>query len=449
MPEPTEPLAELIDQRDTAGCAAWLDRNVGLEAVRGLSRLSDRQREDLLQLLSPEDAAEVIDHLPESQAVDAIEDLAPETAARILEELPSDYQADLIGELDPDEAEAILCKLGPEDAADLRRLAAYEDNVVGGIMITEYLSYPDAATVGEVLNDLERNAETYSDYNIQYAYVVSDHERLVGVLPLRNLLLSPRSRLLTSVMLADPVCVNDLMPIRELLGVFAEHPFMGLPVVDARQRLVGVAQRSDLASAMTEDADKTYRQSQGIIGGEELRSMPLRVRTYRRLMWLSLNIVLNLISASVIAFYQDTLEAVIALAVFLPIISDMSGCSGNQAVAVSMRELTLGVTRPADLYRVLIKEASVGIINGFALGVLLAAVAYVWKGNPTLGIVVGAALMLNTLVAVAIGGSIPLLLKAMKLDPALASGPILTTITDMCGFFFVLSFASMVLAQLK
>lgn len=441
-------LGELIEQRDAGGCSAWLDSNTGLAAVRGLSRLSDEQREELLRLLSPEDAAEVIDQLPESQALDAIEELEPETAARIIEELPSDYQADLIGELETEEAEAILCQLEREDADELRRLAAYEDDVVGGIMITEYLSYPETTTVGGVLEDLEKNAETYADYNIQYAYVVSDHERLVGVLPLRNLLLSPRGRPLTAVMRADPVCVGDLMPIRELGGVFTEHPFMGLPVVDVQQRLVGVVQRSDLASAMTEDADRTYRQSQGIIGGEELRSMPLHIRSYRRLMWLSLNIVLNVIAASVIAFYQETLEAVIALAVFLPIISDMSGCSGNQAVAVSMRELTLGVTRPIDLLRVLLKEASVGLINGFALGVLIAGVAYVWKGNPTLGIVVGAALMLNTLVAVLIGGAIPLILKGMRLDPALASGPILTTITDMCGFYFVLSFASLALSQL-
>jgi magnesium transporter len=153
-------------------------------------------------------------------------------------------------------------------------------------------------------------------------------------------------------------------------------------------------------------------------------------------------------AASIIAMYQQTLEAVIALAVFLPIISDMSGCSGNQAVAVSMRELTLGVAQPRDAMRVVGKELSVGALNGVVLGILLAGVAYLWKGNIYLGLVVGSALMLNTMVSVTIGGGVPLLLKGLKKDPALASGPILTTITDMCGFFFTLSFAAVMLKKL-
>ena len=129
-------------------------------------------------------------------------------------------------------------------------------------------------------------------------------------------------------------------------------------------------------------------------------------------------------------------------------VSDMSGCSGNQAVAVSMRELSLGLVRPKELFWVLGKEASLGVINGIALGILLGLVAFVWKGNPFLGLVVGGALAINTVVAVSLGGMIPLLLKRAKLDPALISSPLLTTITDMCGFFLVLSFASLVLDKL-
>jgi magnesium transporter len=176
--------------------------------------------------------------------------------------------------------------------------------------------------------------------------------------------------------------------------------------------------------------------------------MPLLRRCRRRLSWLSINIVLNIIAASVIAAYQDTLAAVIALAVFLPIISDMSGCSGNQAVAVSMRELTLGVLRPSDVVRTWVKEVTVGILNGLALGVLLGLAAFVWRGNGYLGLVVGAAMALNTIIAVSIGGVIPLLLKRLRFDPALASGPILTTVTDMCGFFLVLSFATLMLSKM-
>jgi magnesium transporter len=146
--------------------------------------------------------------------------------------------------------------------------------------------------------------------------------------------------------------------------------------------------------------------------------------------------------------YEDTLSAVIALAVFLPIVSDMSGCSGNQAVAVSMRELTLGAAVPRDVFRVLRKELAVGVINGIALGLLLGSAAWLWKGNLMLSLVVGAALTANTVLAVSIGGTVPLLLKRFNVDPAVASGPLLTTITDMCGFLLILAMASAVLPHL-
>ena len=176
--------------------------------------------------------------------------------------------------------------------------------------------------------------------------------------------------------------------------------------------------------------------------------MPTLVRSRRRLSWLSVNILLNIVAASVIALYQDTLAQVIALAVFLPIISDMSGCSGNQAVAVSLRELSLGVVRPFEILHVAAKESAVGLLNGLVLGGLIAAAAWLYAGNPYLGLVVGAALAVNTFVAVLIGGTVPLILRGRGVDPALASGPILTTVTDMCGFFLALNLASVMLTRL-
>jgi magnesium transporter len=212
--------------------------------------------------------------------------------------------------------------------------------------------------------------------------------------------------------------------------------------------MLGLVRRRSLLQALADRAESDSLKVAGIIGGDELRSMPVLTRSWRRLSWLSINIVLNIIAASVIAFYEDTLTAVIALAVFLPIVSDMSGCSGNQAVAVSMRELTLGAALPRDVLRVWRKEVIVGLINGMALGTLLGFAAWLWKGNAILGLVVGAALAVNTVIAVSIGGTVPLVLKRFKLDPAVASGPLLTTVTDMCGFFLLLGLASMVLPSI-
>jgi magnesium transporter len=441
-------LVELLEARDAQACASWLEETRGLEAVRVISRLSEEQRTALLQLLLPEAAAEVIEALPEPQAIDALEGLEPETAARIIEELPSDEQADLIGELQKSEAEAILEQLQPDEAESVRRLAAYEDDEAGGLMITEFLSYPESAQVAEVLRDLDANVEEYAHYDVQYAYVTGDDGLLLGVLALRDLLLAPRGRVLEEMLVPIGACLLDHDPISKVVEAFRETHFAGLPVVDATGALVGVVEREALEHALAEESDQTYRASQGIIGGEELRSMPLVLRARRRLTWLSANVLLNVLAACVIAAHQETLEAVIALAVFLPIISDMSGCSGNQAVAVSMREMTLGVARPGDFLNVWRKELSVGLINGIALGLLVGCVAWIWKGNPYLGLVVGGALAVNTLVAVSIGGVVPLTLKKLGMDPALASGPVLTTLTDMCGFLLVLGSASMLLDQL-
>jgi magnesium transporter len=316
-------------------------------------------------------------------------------------------------------------------------------------MLTEYLVYPQTASVGDVVDDFQRNAEAYSDYDVQYTYVVTPSGALAGVLRLRELLLAPRSKPINRLMIPDPLAVRDTDSLDRLGEFFDEHQFLGVPVVDAAGVLVGVVRRHDVEEALAERSDSDYLKSQGIVGGEELRTMPLFRRSSRRLSWLSINILLNILAASIIALYQDTLASVIALAVFLPIISDMSGCSGNQAVAVSMRELSLGLVQPIDAFRVWLKEIGVGLINGLVLGLLLGTAAWIWKGNTVLGLVVASAMALNTVVAVSIGGTVPLLLKRLKFDPALASGPILTTITDMCGFFFVLSFATLMLAKLQ
>jgi magnesium transporter len=443
-----EVLSDRIEAGDGAGCADWLENAKPRDAVHTLSHLTDDQREQLLALLSPSDAADVVDQLPETQAVDAIEHLDADVAARIIEVLPSDEQADIIGELDAEEAEAILDELDSSEAADVRRLVSYEDDVAGGLMQVEFLAFSRQSTVREVLEDLERNAEDYARFEVQYIYVVDDEQRLEGVVPIREMLLARPSKTLGEIMVADPISVSDSASLEELSATFQEKPYLGLPVLDKNGRLAGVVERSDLRLAQTEDVEEQYRQSQGIVGGEELRSMPLATRSKRRLAWLSINIVLNVLAASIIALHQETLESVIALAVFLPIISDMSGCSGSQAVAVSMRELTLGVTRPRDLFVVLSKELSVGLVNGIALGILIALVAVAWKGNPYFGAVVGTALAINTIVAVAMGGSIPLVLKGLNLDPALASGPVLTTVTDMCGFLLVLSLAAAAMPHL-
>lgn len=445
---PWDVLRDLLRQDDSGdrleAYLAGLDSN---ETVRAVFRLSHDEQRQLLLKISPQSAAELIEDVPDSHAVELLDELEPDQAAIIVTELDSDDQADLLAELDSEDMERILFHMDSEDAADARQLVSHDADTAGGLMMTEFISYPEKTTVKKVIEDLATRSEDYALYNVQYLYVVARSGVLRGVLRLRDLVFGDPERKVSQVMM-EPQAVDAGTSMQELGEFFDDHEISAVPVVDSGGRMVGVVRRRAVYDALAEKAEEDNLKVMGIVGGEELRSMPMLTRSRRRLSWLSVNIVLNIIAASVIAYYQDTLSAVIALAVFLPIVSDMSGCSGNQAVAVSMRELTLGVVRPADAMRVLMREIPVGILNGLALGTLVALAGWVWKGNPWLGVVVGVALAANTIVAVSIGGTVPLLLKSLNVDPALASGPVLTTITDMCGFFLVLGIASMMLPLL-
>jgi len=441
-------LRELAQASDAPGLRHLVDALDESDRIHSFARLTPEERSRVLELLGPERAADVIGELPGSHAAEAIEELPPVAAAEILEELVSDERADLLGRLDSGDAEAILAESTPETADSVRALLRYPPESAGGLMITEYVAVPEIATAQEVVGELRENVERYASYIVQYVYVVGPRGELRGVLPLRDLLLARGDRSVASLMIRAPASIRASAPRDEVFELFDRHAFVGIPVTEVGDRLVGVLLREDVDRSRVGRAEAAELKARGIVGGEELRSMPILLRSRRRLSWLSINIALNVVAASVIALYQETLQAAIALAVFLPIISDMSGCSGNQAVAVSLRELALGVTRPHELWRVWIKEAWVGCMNGLALGLLIAGVAWLWKGNLALGLVVGVALALNTLVAVSIGGLVPLVLRRLGHDPALASGPILTTITDMCGFFLVLSLASVSIARL-
>jgi magnesium transporter len=443
---------EMLSALAAAGDASRLEAYVNTigpsETFRAILRLDAAEREKVLTTLSPVDAAELIEEIPEEHAADLIEQLPAKEAASILSEMDSDDQADVIGDMEADEAEAVLAEMPPEDAADVRRLIQYAPDVAGGLMMTEFLAYPETTPVRDVIDDLSARAEEGIDPEQEaHVYAVSPSGKLVGVLDLRDLVLARRATPLAEI-LKSSLFVSVDTSLDDLEAFFDRHPFLAVPVVDTRQRLVGVVRRDDVADALAKRADAEYLKTRGIIGGDEIRSLPVLTRSRRRLSWLSLNIGLNIIAASVIALYEDTLSAAIALAVFLPIVSDMSGCSGNQAVAVSMRELALGIAKPFEALRVWTQEISVGFINGVVLGLLLAFAAWLWKGNPYLGLVVGTALAANTMVAVSIGGTVPLILKRIGVDPAVASGPILTTVTDMCGFFLVLSIATVMLPRI-
>jgi magnesium transporter len=457
--ETWEQIEQILAQANAPALRAYLDELPPDEVARALSRMEEDDQKRVVTLLGPEDAADLMEELSDVQAALLLEDLTAIEAAPIIEEMESGERADKLGELDQDDAEAILAQMSPSEAAQTRRLLTHDPHTAGGIMVTEFLAYTMDNTVGGILSDLRTNADQYTDYRVQYTYVVDTVGTLLGVIRLRDLVLSASTTSVMDIMLTkNLVSVPVSATLEDLEHFFDRHDYVGVPALDEAGCLVGIVQRADVEEAHGDQAEQNFMRFSGIVGGDEFRSMPTASRALRRLSFLSPNIVLNLMAAGVIASFQDTLGAVIALAVFLPIISDMSGCSGNQAVAVSIRELSVGLVKPKDYLLVLWKEWQIGLANGLAVGLMLGIVAGVYgrffinfahpSGSIYFGLVIGAALATNTMLSVSLGGLVPLALKSRKIDPALASGPILTTVTDMCGFFLVLGMATLALKYL-
>ncbi len=417
-----------------------LDQLTSSEGVRAFLMLDSDERTSLLELIDSKIAADLVEEIPTEQAADIVAHLDDDTAAGIIEEMDASYGADILHELEDEQSERILKQMDRRDASAIRKLALFEDDVAGGLMTPDCLKFKRTETVSDVIRFLISDDEEFEHYQTQHPYIVDSRGKLVGVVSLRKILGSKR-RLLLHELMVGADSVSGFTPLSDLEDVFDDNPYLSIPVTDDKGRLIGAVTREAVSAAVLERSERDAMKTSGLVG-DEIRSMPTFLRARRRLAWLTVNIGLNILAASIISSYEETLTAVIALAIFLPMVSDMSGCTGNQAVAVSLRELSLGLTRPGDVMRVWLKEISVGAINGVALGVLIGLVAWAWKGNPYIGLVVGLALALNTLVAVSVGGLVPLLLKSRNIDPAVASGPMLTTITDMFGFFLVLSIAT-------
>jgi magnesium transporter len=277
---------------------------------------------------------------------------------------------------------------------------------------------------------------------------VDEEERLLGVLSMRNLLLCEPETPVTQLMNRDLVTVTPETSGEELAKLFRRYHFLAIPVVDAQGHLLGLVTQEEALRYEVEESEADLLQMSGIISGEEIRELPLLPRTLRRLSWLLIKSALNLIVASVVAFHEKTIQAAAALAVIMPVISDLGGVAGSQAIAVSIRELALNRIRPRDFLEVLLKETAVGVLNGLLLGVVLGIATYVYKQNWALSFVATVAIALNTLIAATLGGVMPLVMRRMRIDPAVAAHPLLTLITDSCGFALVLGLGARFVAHM-
>ena len=282
---------------------ALLDSMGPVELLHAAFHLTDDEQRSLLSIVSPERAAELIEEMPEGHAADLIEDMPAEQVAPIVEEMASDLRVDVLAELDQDDADAILDQLEEEDALEIRELSVYPRNVAGGLMMTEFMSYPMNLTVRQVLEDLTSREGDYGFLTVHYIYVVVKKHKLKGVIRIRDLVFGdPNVKISTIV--TPALTVSADADLQELEHFFDEHDIAAVPVVDARDNLLGLVRRRSLLEALTEKSEADNLKAAGIVGGDELRSMPVLIRSRRRLAWLSINIGLNILAASIIAIFS-------------------------------------------------------------------------------------------------------------------------------------------------
>jgi magnesium transporter len=396
-----------------------------------------------LRALPPETASEVLTELDEEMASDITAQLTSKELSALLEELPHDEAADIAAELEPQQQFEVLSQLDPPESAKVTELMRYPDDSAGGIMKDEFIALPAALTVDEGLRMIRQRGEE-AFQGATYLYVVDDHGKLAGVVSVRDLVFRPPARKLADLMRADVHHVRVDTDQEEVAHLFSQYHYMALPVVERDGRLVGVVEANQVIDVLQEEATEDMQLMVGV-SGEESAFTPWRRAIGMRLPWLYINLATAFLAGGVIALFESTLARWTTLAVFLPIIAGQGGNSGMQALTVTIRSMALGELDNEVARRVIFKEVIMGLINGLAIGVTVGVIGFLWKSSILLGLIVFLAMFLNMVAAAAAGVLIPLILRAVKLDPALSSSIFLTTVTDVAGFFFFLGLAALLI----
>jgi magnesium transporter len=408
---------------------------------------------DRLQRLPVEEAREILTRLPSPVAAAAISELEHEQVSELLAGLPSEQLAHFLGELPPNEAADVagdlpleqrvrtLADLPPEKSAKVNALLRHGEDTAGGIMSDRFIALHAGQTIQECQAMLRARAEAHTE-DVSYLYVTDAHQKLVGIVSLRDLVFRKPERRIEEIMNRDVKSVRVDADQEEIARQFEHYHYLGLPVLDDIGRLVGVVRANDVIQIAQHEATEDMQLMVGL-SGEERALTPWNKSIRTRLPWLLVNLATAFLAAAVVGIFESTIAQWTVLAIFLPIVAGQGGNAGAQTLTVIIRDLALGEISPGDGRKALTKELMLGLANGLAIGFVVGAVGYLWKGQAILGVVVGAAMLLNMMAAALSGVLIPFGLRASKIDPALASSIFVTTVTDVAGFFFFLGLATL------
>ena len=432
-----------------------------LDTIRNMIQeqaYSDMER--LTEELHPADLADLVEHLESDEILAVFKLFTPERAGEVLKEISAPIQEKIAHELDDQTITQILNELNSDDATDifsylprertqkiislvqpdvseeLQKLLGYETDTAGGIMALEFVSVNANSTIQEAIENIRKKREEVE--NLYYVWVVDDYGKLAGVVSIKDLVLEPQDKKINDIMNPDVISVDVDTDQEEVARIAKQYDLTHMPVVTAQHKLIGRITNDDIMDVIEEEANEDISLMAGVMDQEIAEESALKI-SRARLPWLLLGLFGGLISAIVINHFHGSLEKILALSFFIPVIMAMGGNTGTQAATVVIRGLATGEISIVHTGRRLLTELRVALINGILCGILLGLVVAFWLSDPQLGLGVGVSLITVILFSGSFGAFVPLLLRKLNIDPALAAGPFITTSNDILGLLIYLS----------
>lgn len=408
-------------------------------------QLPEKHKVRFLTYLTIEQLTALIQELNQELQLEVLQKIGVEKSAKVMDRMDNDDLASLFDEMDPEVKSRFLAKMNKEESSAVQNLMKYEAETAGRLMTNRYVWIPQEYTVREVVDKLKSFAELAETIN--YLYVIDEEKRLVGVVSYRDLILADAHEKIQEIMFSRVISVHVDTDQEEVANIIERYDFLAVPVVDDEKTLIGIITVDDVIDVVIQEANEDIEKLSA--SGKDIDfDTPALVASARRLPWLILLLFIGLISGSIISGFEDTLGTVVALAFFMPMIAGMTGNTGTQSLAVIVRGL---ISRDLDkklVTKVVLRELGVGITIGITCAILIAIIAFVWRGDLILGMVVGVSLFFTLIIGTLAGTIIPLILYKLNIDPAIASGPLITTVNDILSLLIYFGIATAFLSYL-
>lgn len=432
-------ILELLHIGDVPTLTAALSSLSAADAAEMLSQIGEEDRDRLLSEHASSFDPYTFAELPYGLQQKVMESIPPAQVAKILSEMDSDDALDMIVDLDEDVRADIIRHLSAKMRVTLEEGLSFPEESAGRLMQREFVAIPQFWTVGKTIDYLRAAATTLPDdfYDI---FVITPTYRVTGVVPLNRILRSTRAVKMEDLKLSDITPLPATMDQEEVARIFRREDLSSAPVVDEEDRLIGVITVDDVVDVIDEEAEEDIMKISGV--SESDLWAPVLQTSWARSKWLFINLLTEFLAAWTVSLFNGTIERIVALAALMPIVAGMGGNAGTQSLAVIVRAIAIQELSGRSAPRAVYKEAAVGLVNGLMLAVLCGVAIWLWFQSPMLGFVIALAMVINLLIAGIFGATIPIVLNALKFDPAISSAIFLTTVTDVMGFFSFLGLAS-------